>query len=371
MKDLTVLYPEWFEQNQANFTQNVRKTLNLVKDFDNIKFCIFSNICHKCIIEVYRRLRDSELTCIYNFDDNTYITLDEGEYTNFNFRLGVKEYNYYTKEETSNFVYAELYTEHVNQYGELDEKYKFILDSKFNNAPNLSGKDITNSKFRSNADIVGDLLYFEHSGIRYLIDGDYGIVAKFPKKLDIAKNRKHATSDTKQFILKDGKEWCLYDVNKKKIIINNIISVGESIVCDFKTKEGNIYKYDKNKGEFYLESTYDSFCDNLKEILTCPYKDMYYNYILNEPISNINPSYIVHIMKNKEGKFFIVHNNKVINKNCPFDSIKRIKDINNDDYGKFICRVNDMEDIYESYNKFRFDTLNLTGKQEKLWFDKD
>ena len=88
-------------------------------------------------------------------------------------------------------------------------------------------------------------------------------------------------------------------------------------------------------------------------------------------MSNINPSYIVHIMKNKEGKFFIVHNNKVINKNCPFDSIKRIKDINNDDYGKFICRVNDMEDIYESYNKFRFDTLNLTGKQEKLWFDKD
>ena len=43
----------------------------------------------------------------------------------------------------------------------------------------------------------------------------------------------------------------------------------------------------------------------------------------------------------------------------------------NNDYGKFICRVNDMEDIYESYDKFRFGTLNLTGKQEKLWFDKD
>lgn len=189
------------------------------------------------------------------------------------------------------------------------------------------------------------------------------------KKLDIIKNREHATSDTKQFILKDGKGWCLYDVNKKKIIVNKIISVGESIVCDFKTKEGDIYKYDKNTGEFYLESQYDSFCDNLEETLMFSYDSYYIN--LNKSISTVNPSDIVHIMKNKEGKFFIVHNNKVINKNCPFDSIERITDINNDDCGKFICRVNDMEDIYESYNKFRFGALNITGKQEKLWFDKD
>lgn len=368
MKDLTVLYPEWFKNNEVNFKENVQKTLNLVKDFDSVKFHIFSNICHKCIIESYHRLRDSHLICIYNFDNNTYVTLDEGKCINFKFRLGVEAYNYYNKEKTSNFVYAEL---HTNQNDELDEKYKFILDSKFNNAPNLSRKDIINPNFRSNADIVGDLLYFEHNGVRYLIDGDYGIVAKFPKKLDIIKNRKHATSDTKQFILKDGKEWCLYDINKKKIIINNIISVGESIVCDFKTKDGDIYKYDKNKGEFYLESTYDSFCDDLKEIITFPYKGLHYSYILYEPISTINPSYIVHIMKNKEGKFFIVHNNKVINKNCPFDSIRHITNIKNGDYGKFVCRVNDIEDIYESYNKFRFEALNIAGKQEKLWFDKD
>ena len=75
-------------------------------------------------------------------------------------------------------------------------------------------------------------------------------------------------------------------------------------------------------------------------------------------------------MKNEKGKFFIVHNNKVINKNCPFDSVKPITGDFYDD-GKFICRVNDIEDIYESYDKFRFGTLNLTGKQEKLWFDKD
>ena len=366
MKDLTVLYPEWFKQNQANFTQNARKILNLNSSLDSIKFQIFSNVCHKCIIEGYRRLSDFSLTCVYNFDDNTYVDLYEGEQNNFNFSLGAWSYNGYEK--TSNFVYAELYTDHTNKYGEFDETYKFILDSKFNNAPNLSGKDVINPKFKSVADIVGDLLYFEYNGVRYLIDGDYGIVAKFPKKLDIIKNRKHATSDTKQFILKDGKEWCLYDVNKKKIIIKNIICVGESKVCDFKTKEGNIYKYDKNKGEFYLYSTYDSFCDNLVETTLM---STYGDYItLRKSISSINPSYIVRVMKNERGKLFIVHNNKVINKNCPFDSVKLITDDFNDD-GKFICRVNDIEDIYESYDKFRFGTLNLTGKQEKLWFDKD
>ena len=367
MKDLTVLYPEWFKQNQANFTQNARKTLNINNDLDSIEFQIFSNVCHKCIIEVYNRLSDFYVSCVYNFDDNTYVTLGKGEYNDFDFRLGVRAYDYYNEEKTSNFVYAELYTDHVNQHGELDETYKFILDSKFNNAPNLSGKDVLNSKFKSAADIVGDLLYFEYNSVRYLVDGDNEIVAKFPKILDIIKNREHATSDTKQFILKDGKEWCLYDVNKKKIIIKNIISVGESIECDFKTKDGDIYKYDKNKGEFCLYSTYDSFCNNLVETLTTPYDD----YITSrKSISTINPSYIVHVMKNEKGKFFIVHNNKVINKNCPFDSVKPITGDFYDD-GKFICRVNDIEDIYESYDKFRFGTLNLTGKQEKLWFDKD
>lgn len=183
MKDLTVLRPEWFSNNEVNFYKNARKTLNLDNNLDSITFHIFSNVCHKCIIEAYHRLSDFYVTCVYNFDDNTYVTLDNGEYNNFDFRLGVCAYNYYNEEKTSNFIYAELYTDHVNKYGELDETYKFILDSKFNNAPNLSGKDVViDPRFRSAADIVGDLLYFEHNGIRYLIDGDYGIVAKFPKK---------------------------------------------------------------------------------------------------------------------------------------------------------------------------------------------
>ena len=97
MKDLTVLYPEWFKQNQVNFTQNARKTLSLNSNLDIIKFQIFSNLCHKCIIEGYRRLSDFSLTCVYNFDDNTYVDLYEGEQNNFNFSLGAWSYNGYEK----------------------------------------------------------------------------------------------------------------------------------------------------------------------------------------------------------------------------------------------------------------------------------
>lgn len=88
MKDLTILEPEWFDRDRANFIANARKTLRLDSNLDSIKFHIFSNVCHKCVIEGYRRLSDFYLTCVYNFDDNTYVTLHEGEYCNFEFCLG-------------------------------------------------------------------------------------------------------------------------------------------------------------------------------------------------------------------------------------------------------------------------------------------
>ena len=71
------------------------------------------------------------------------------------------------------------------------------------------------------------------------------------------------------------------------------------------------------------------------------------------------------------GKFYIRHNNKVVNKNCPFDKVYLNKE--HFEYDKrLVCTVGDISDIYDGYDKFRFNTLNIDGgEQERLWFDKD
>ena len=80
---------------------------------------------------------------------------------------------------------------------------------------------------------------------------------------------------------------------------------------------------------------------------------------------------MIYILKNKMGKFYIRHNNKVVNKNCPFDKVELKKEHFESD-NRFVCTVGDISDIYDGYDKFRFNTLNIDGGvQEKLWFDKD
>ena len=80
---------------------------------------------------------------------------------------------------------------------------------------------------------------------------------------------------------------------------------------------------------------------------------------------------LIYLLKDDKGKYYIRQNNKVINKNCPFDNVYVKKEIYEFD-NRIVCIVGDISDIYEGHGKFRFNTLNIEGgAQERLWFDKD
>ena len=136
--------------------------------------------------------------------------------------------------------------------------------------------------------------------------------------------------------------------------------------CDFRLGNGDIYKYDKESGRFVLLSKYDSFCDGLSLVKTYIYGTD--RVLLDEK----NSRDLIYVLKDDDYKFYIRQNNKVINKNCPFDKVYMKKEIYESD-NRLICMVGDISDIYEGHGKFRFNTLDIDGDsaQERLWFDKD
>ena len=81
---------------------------------------------------------------------------------------------------------------------------------------------------------------------------------------------------------------------------------------------------------------------------------------------------LIYLLKDGKGKYYIRQNNKVVNKNCPFDNVYVKKEIYESE-SRIVCVVDDISDIYEGYGKFRFNTLDIDGVsgQERLWFDKD
>ena len=144
-------------------------------------------------------------------------------------------------------------------------------------------------------------------------------------------------------------------------------------LCDDATGEatlklgnGDIYKYDKESGKFLLLSKYDSFCDGLSLVKTYIYGTE--RVLLDEK----NSRDLIYLLKDGHGKYYIRQNNKVVNKNCPFDNVYVKKEICESE-NRLICTVDDISDIYEGYGKFRFNTLDIdgVGAQERLWFDKD
>lgn len=357
MKDLTLVMPDWYKEKNAEYENILKNNLHR----KNINLLVYSKIVNKVIVEAYNWGGDDEIYGIYDFDKNEFHQIGSDMLT-----MGVTGgASSWDKKFDGSFVYFELSTGHTNKYGEFDETYKLVIDSHMNNAPNLTGKDVFDKSFRTACDILYDFLYFEYKGIRYLIDGDYNILAKFPKKIDIIKN-KYVKDNTKQFILQDGKKWCLYDIEEKKIIINDIVSVSNTSSCDFRLGNGDIYIYDGDTGKFMLLSKYDNFCDELEITLIYIYGSEHNKY------DEKNNRDLIYILKDKKGKFYIRHNNKVINKNCPFDKVELKKEYFESE-NRFICRVVDIYDIYDGYDKFKFNTLNINGDEEdeKLWFDKD
>ena len=357
MKDLTVLMPKWYEEKRKEYDETIKRSLQ--REYFSIK--VYSNVVKKVVVDAYDNGGDNEIYGIYDFEKSVF------------YRVGCDmlmfglsgDADYWHEERPASFGYFTLYTDHVNKNGEYDETYKVIIDSKMNNAPNLSGKDVFDKSFRTVCAILYDFLYFEYKGVRYLIDGDYNVLAKFPKKLDVFKN-KYVNDGTKQFILKDGNKWCLYDIDEKKVVMDDIVAVSNTYDCDFRLGNGDIYKYDKESGRFALLSKYDSFCDGLSLVKTYIYGTD--RVLLDEK----NSRDLIYVLKDDDYKFYIRQNNKVVNKNCPFDRVYVKKEIYESE-NRLICMVGDISDIYEGHGKFRFNTLDIDGvdAQERLWFDKD
>lgn len=356
MKDLTISIPKWYEEKREEYDKILKDALQRKK----FKILVYSNVVKKVVVDAYDNCAGREVYGIYDFEKGVFYQVGYGMPT-----FGVSGWvNSWSKKKCGSFAYFELYTDHVNSYDEYDETFMLVIDSKMNNAPNLSGKDVFDNSFRTVCDILNDFLYFEHNGVRYLIDGDYNILAKFPKKLDVCKNA-YVDDGTKQFILKDGTKWCLYDIDEKRIVFKDIVTVSNTLKCDFKLANGDIYIYDYESGRFVLLSKYDSFCDELNIVKTYIYDTE------QEKLDEKNSRDLIYILKDKKGKFYIRQNNKIVNKNCPFDKVE-VKKEDFEFKNRLICTVGDISDIYDGYHKFRFNTLNIDGGvQEKLWFDKD
>ena len=128
----------------------------------------------------------------------------------------------------------------------------------------------------------------------------------------------------------------------------------------------SMLKWYEESGKFALLSNYDSFCDVLDIVKTYIYDDE--RGMLDEK----NSRDLIYVLKDDKGKFYIRQNNKVVNKNCPFDKVYVKKEIYASD-NRLICMVGDISDIYEGHGKFKFNTLDIDGNsvQERLWFDKD
>ena len=357
MKGLTNSMPIWYLERRNEYDDIIKRSLQ--REYFNI--LAYSKVVKKIVVEAYDNGGDNEIYGIYDFDKRVFHQVDTG-HSMFRF---CGDSNWWENKRESSFGYFIMYTDHVNKYGEYDETYKMVIDSRMNNAPNLSGKDVFDKSFRTVCDILNDFLYFEYKGVCYLIDGDYNVLAKFSKKLDVCKNN-YVDDGTKQFVLKDGKKWCVYDIEEKKVVMKDIVAVSNMHDCDFRLGDGDIYKYDKESGRFALLSNYDTFCDGLDKVKTYIYDDE------KGLFSEKNSRDLIYLLKDGKGKFYIRQNNKVINKNCPFDKVYMKKEIYESD-NRLICMVGDISDIYEGHGKFRFNTLDIDGVsgQERLWFDKD
>lgn len=356
MKDLTILMPKWYDEKKDEYDKILKDALQRRR----FRILVYSNVVKKVVVDAYNYSLDQEVYGIYDFEKGVFYQVGWGMPT-CRVSGGV---NCWSKQKCGSFAYFELHTEHINSFGEYDEFFNLVIDSKMNNAPNLSGKDVFDNSFRTVCDILNDFLYFEYKGIRYLIDGDYKVLAKFPKKLDISKNA-YVNDSTKQFILKDGKKWCLYDIDEKRIVFKNIVAVSNTLKCDFKLANGDIYIYDYESGRFVLLSKYDTFCDGFDFVKAYIYDSE------QKKLDEKNSRDLIYVFKDKNGKFYIKHNNKVVNKNCPFDKVY-LKKEDFDFKNRLVCVSGDISDIYDGYDKFKFNTLNIEGSvQEKLWFDKD
>ena len=356
MKDLTISMPKWYEEKKDEYDKILKDALQRKR----FGILVYSNVVKKVVVDAYNYSLDQEVYGIYDFEKGVFYQVGWGMPT-CRVSGGVSAWS---KKQCGSFAYFNLCTGHINSFGEYDEFFNLVIDSKMNNAPNLSGKDVFDNSFRTVCDILNDFLYFEYKGTSYLIDGDYKVLAKFPKKLDICKNV-YVNDGTRQFILKDGKKWCLYDIDEKRIVFKDIVAVSNTLKCDFRLANGDIYIYDYESGRFVLLSKYDSFCDRFDFVKTYIYGSE------QEKLDEKNSRDLIYVFKDKNGKFYIKHNNKVVNKNCPFDKVE-LKKGHFETENRLVCTVSDISDIYDGYDEFRFNTLNIDGSvQEKLWFDKD
>jgi len=321
----------------------------------------YSDACHRFI---YSQTKDNGYHCvtsyyIYDYDMRTSTLICSGDDIRYHY------YDEMNRKGDIAFVSFAVYDDEDEE-----TKRTIVLDNKFNNAPNISGNDpVFDPNIHTECRIMNGCLYFEYRGTCYLIDGDYNVIAKFPHRLS-KKYSAYVNIDTRHFILcqMDGK-YSLYDKDEKRDVLTDIERISMAHYApDFVASNGDIYKYDRERGVFELHSQYDSFIDTLSE---CP------GYRSNEGIPREDSQKgRLHLMtdeirvyKDAKQRFYIIQDNLVVNKNCPFDDI----DLVQPQYSvpKYICSVDTLKDVYIGFNTFKFNTLDIDGKakDEKIWFD--
>lgn len=353
---LTTIVPNWYLNNKNEYYREIKEYFTNLSYSDRTTICIYSNAVKRVIVESRGNNGEHRTIGIYDFESHNYneICHSYGGHMLPSFYIASKDKN------TGGFAYFnETYYNRIT--GETTYGPVIILDSKFNNAPNIRNIDGFDKNMALYCHIINEYLYFEYKGVRYLIDGDYKIIAKLPYEIDEKKNR-FVKKNTTQLILKYGEnKRCLYDITSKKVIFDDITDVSEETNPDF-IKNGDIYCYDDNVGKFVLLSKYDSFVKQLTLVDEILYNDEAFFY--KHEASN-NRDYVYVYADQNNGKY-LVHNNKVINKHCPFDKVVQDKD-----KAQWVCYVNGFRDVYIGYEKWKFGNINLNGDEteEKLWFD--
>jgi len=355
MKDITHKMPDWFSRKQTHY-------LDFLQRHYFVDFIMFSKVAHRAIAICNANPPTFNASTIVrnlvriDFDRYECVTLCPAS-TKYDIG-GVHVDKLKNNEHDASFVRFELENTYntIMPYGN-----DLILDAKFNNAPNLDGTDTFDKDKPSYAHIFGDYLYFEHHGTRYLVDGDYNVKARLPGKIATT-NIFYTKYNPTQFILEDGisSKCMLYDIETNEIVIHDIAHISEVYPTNFETESGDIYEYEITKGKFILHSKHDEFIDGMAEMEI----DHKYRMQTKDRID------IIHIYEARgmgmRPNLYIVEDNKVINKYCPFVSIS-FQTPNR----LFCISKNGIDDVYMGRGQFAIGAFNLDKKDEKLWFEKE
>jgi len=353
---ITSVPPVWMEANpqyipwlEGKLKCTINRIKNRSKTLDAV-LCAYALLKHRAIVNVI----DNDSNALYMVDFETKETIYLFDY-DFRFATDItNRLDWEDGKENAGFIRLHNHDHSIN----------IVLDGNLYNAPNLTGTGSFDTNFSYPSEILGgELLYFDYNGIHYLVNEDYKLIDRLPEPLYIDPfHNTYIDGQTYQFYLKDHNKLrtSLYDVNDKKMLFEDIAYIGIN-GTSFIRANGDIYRYNIDEGRFYLLTRHDEFVEGLSWNGIIVLNTYYYDKCLS------NAENVIVLYTDVNNKTYIVRGGKVINRECPFDSVTAI-DSNGDKVLK--CILNDnITDIYCADGKFKFNVINI-AKDEKLWFEK-